>query len=310
MSLSMHIAALLPDPRVQRAKKQTGIARKTSVVPDPPHEIRQHFAVFERTHAGFPIYSITQMVFGDSQSEKAEHYDPHANALDELTPQQTAQRAVLYIPGGDFSDYMPTAAWRFVADMVEEGLRVDVPLAGRLPDYSAREAVPLVRRAYQELIKEHGPENITIIADGSGAALALGSLLAFLPDATPANVILVDPWYDLVASGWQQEHTGRVASYLKEVSHRWAGGQLNNAKVNPGVMGRRELTQWAGAHFHIFVGGHSQPMRDARRLEKDLTNAGVAVDVTRVDGTVYMYHLHRTSEGRRDRRQMIRIALG
>ena len=190
------------------------------------------------------------------------------------------------------------------------GLRVDIPLSGRLPDYTAREAVPLVRRAYQDLLKEHGAENITIIADGSGAALALGSLLAFLPDACPSNVILADPWYDLVASGWQQEHTGRVASYLKEVSHRWAGGQLNNAKVNPGVMDRQEWRQWAGSAFHIFVGGHSQPMRDARRLEKDLKNADVTVNVTRVEGTVYMYHLHRTSEGRRDRRQMIRIAQG
>lgn len=310
MSLSMHIAALFPDPRVQRAKKQTGIARKTAIVPDPPHEVRQHYAVFERWHSGFPIFSITQMVFGDSQSAEAQEYDPNAPALDELTPQQTAKRAVLYIPGGDFSDYMPTAAWRFVTDLVDAGLRVDIPLSGRLPDYTAREAVPLVRRAYQDLLKEHGAENITIIADGSGAALAIGSLLAFLPDACPSNVILADPWYDLVASGWQQEHTGKVASYLKEVSHRWAGGQLNNAKVNPGVMGRQEWRQWAGSAFHIFVGGHSQPMRDARRLEKDLKNAGVAVNVTRVEGTVYMYHLHRTSEGRRDRRQMIRIAQG
>src|SRR5699024_1851328 len=112
MSLSMRSAALFPDPRAQRAKKPTRIAREPTIVPDPPHEVRQHYAVFERYHSGFPIYSITQMVFGDSQSTEAEQYDPNAPALDELTPRQTANRAVLYIPGGDFSDYIPTAAWR------------------------------------------------------------------------------------------------------------------------------------------------------------------------------------------------------
>src|SRR5699024_12083393 len=118
MSLSMHIAALFPDPRVQRAKKQTGIARKTATVPDPPHEVRQHYAVFEHSYSGFPIYSITQMVFGDPQSAEAEQYAPNAPALAALTPRPTAKRAALYIPGGDCSDYMPTAAWRFVTDLV------------------------------------------------------------------------------------------------------------------------------------------------------------------------------------------------
>lgn len=117
----------LSRPARSARQKQTGIARKTAIVPDPPHEVRQHYAVFEHWHSGFPIYSITQMVFGDSQSAEAQEYDPNAPALDELTPQQTAKRAVLYIPGGDFSDYMPTAAWRFVTDLVDAGLRVDIP---------------------------------------------------------------------------------------------------------------------------------------------------------------------------------------
>src|SRR5699024_12627494 len=85
------------------------------------------------------------------------HSSPSSPALHDALP--ISNRAVLYIPGGDFSDYIPTAAWRFVTDLVDAGLRVDIPLSGRLPDYTAREAVPLVRRAYQDLLKEHGAED-------------------------------------------------------------------------------------------------------------------------------------------------------
>lgn len=90
----------------------------------------------------------------------------------------------------------------------------------------------------------------------------------------------------------------------------WAAGELNNPKINPGVMDHRELTQWQGTSAHIFVGGHTQPLRDARQLTEDFRDAGVPVDLTEVEGTVYLYHLRRTTEGRRDRKEMTRIAQG
>lgn len=206
MSLSMHLAALLPDPRVRRARTQLGISRTTSSVtttpPEPPHELRQHYAVSTTELDSFTIYSVAPMMFGDpSSSSRNEasgntgvsavtdttdpslHYDPHAEAIDELRPAQAANRAVLYIPGGDFADTITPASWDFVGQLVDADLRVDIPIAGRLPEYTARDAAPVIQRAYRNLVTDHGSRNITVIADGSGAALALGALLSFLPDA-------------------------------------------------------------------------------------------------------------------------------
>lgn len=333
MSLSMHLAALLPDPRVRRARTQLGISRTTSSVtttpPEPPHELRQHYAVSTTELDSFTIYSVAPMMFGDpSSSSRNEasgntgvsavtdttdpslHYDPHAEAIDELRPAQAANRAVLYIPGGDFADTITPASWDFVGQLVDADLRVDIPIAGRLPEYTARDAAPVIQRAYRNLVTDHGSRNITVIADGSGAALALGALLSFLPDAPPSHLILIDPWYDLSPQVWREDKLGRVASYLKKVGAAWAAGELNNPKINPGVMDHRELTQWQGTSAHIFVGGHTQPLRDARQLTEDFRDAGVPVDLTEVEGTVYLYHLRRTTEGRRDRKEMTRIAQG
>lgn len=297
----MYIATLLPDPRVQRAKSQIGIENTPTHSGEPPHALRQHYAVDVYEHNDFPIYSVAPMVFRESDEEAA---------LDELTPQQAANHAVLYIPGGDFVDPITTASWAFVGHLVDSNLRVDIPLVGNLPKYSASDAIPVIQHAYRQLTVDHGASNVTVITDGSGAALALGGLLSFLPHASPAHLILNDPWFNLSPTQWQGDELGLLASYLKNIGSRWAAEDLNNPCANPGVIARREFTQWKSTSVHIFVGGHTQPLRDARQLKQNFSDAGISVSMTEIRATVYLYHLRKTSEGRRARKNMIKIAHG
>lgn len=149
---------------------------------EPPHALRQHFAVSTREVNGFEVYSVAPMKFAETSATDVTHYDPHADALGELSPADAATQAVLYLLPGGFAKPIQPRNWDFIGQLAEAGLRVEIPLYGLIPEHNAADGLPLIRAVYKQLIDEHGEDNVTIIGDSAGGSLALG---IFAPDCEP-----------------------------------------------------------------------------------------------------------------------------
>ena len=125
---------------------------------EPPHMIRQHFALSSRkvesAGASFEVCSVAPMKF-----------DGGAQALEELDPSAAAQRAVLYLAP------LERRSWDFIAQLADANLRVDIPTNWENP-----------AEAYAQLAAQH--DHVTVIADGPAAPAAL---------ELPAALILNSP---------------------------------------------------------------------------------------------------------------------
>lgn len=145
---------------------------------DPPHILRQHYAVSTRVVRNVEVYSVAPMKFGDTSNPNTVSYDPHTSALDELPPALSAQQAVLYLLPGGFAKPIQPRNWDFIGQLAEAGLRVEIPLYGLIPHYNVTHAIPAIRQIYAELVADHGADSITVIADSAGGSLALGTFIA------------------------------------------------------------------------------------------------------------------------------------
>lgn len=231
---------------------------------EPPHALRQHFAVSTRDVHGFEVYSVAPMKFAEKSATDVAHYDPHADALGELSAADAATKAVLYVLPGGFAKPIQPRNWDFIGQLAEAGLRVEIPLYGLVPEHTCADALPLLRTVYEQLVNDHGAENITIVADSAGGSLALGLFIAdYLSDTShstagnygdratgsnatstvssterpdrlpvPGSLILNAPWLDMDLSN------GLVASFedkdpilnpeqLRPQGALWAQGLVN-----------------------------------------------------------------------------------
>lgn len=181
--------------------------------PEPPHALRQHFAVNSHDCDTHIIYSVAPMQFGGSHISDATHYNPHTAALAEVPPDRAAAQAVLYIAPHSPSEPFTNRHWNLVAQLAESELRVEVPIPHNsaavnnndaLTNKSTRyEIVTLlnkerthapharaIRETYLKLAEDHGPERVTIIAESS----CIPELFGALPGATaPRSIVLLAP---------------------------------------------------------------------------------------------------------------------
>lgn len=302
---------------------------------EPPHALRQHFAVSTRDVHGFEVYSVAPMKFAETSAADVTHYGPHADALGELSPADSATKAVLYLLPGGFAKPIQQRNWDFIGQLAEAGLRVEIPLYGLIPEHNAADGLPLVRAVYEQLVAEHGAENVTIIGDSAGGSLALG---IFAPDCeplfpgssplpAPAALILNAPWADL------EMRNPRIAEFLDSdpllnpealipQGVLWARG-LNDAGVvsEPGSATSHPAvsplflpdatlaTTLCSTDVHIFCGARDISLPDAEQLASKMKEQGVQTTLHTQPGAIHMFHLTKSREGRAARKKMISIAI-
>lgn len=181
--------------------------------PEPPHALRQHFAVNSHDCDTHIIYSVAPMQFGGSHISDATHYNPHTAALAEVPPDRAAAQAVLYIAPHSPTEPFTNRHWNLVAQLAESELRVEVPIPHNSAAVSNNEALTnkstrdeidalpnkerthapharAIRETYLKLAEDHGPERVTIIAESS----CIPELFGTLPGATaPRSIVLLAP---------------------------------------------------------------------------------------------------------------------
>ena len=318
MSLSMRLRAWLSG---HRHPSFDATSDPTPPPPaEPPHALRQHFAVNEREILGFPVYSIAPMQFGATDGHSAS-----AEALHELSPAQAADRAVLYILPGGFVNPIKERNWDFVGQLAEAGLRVEVPLYGLLPDHTVEQALPLVREVYSQLVTDHGADKVTIIADSAGGSLALGALTFPTPCPTPTSLILNAPWVDMDLANPDIPQYEAVDPLLNAEQLRRQGALWSQGLVAMGVTDAQTATSHpavspihldpevirttlGSTDLHVFCGDKDLSLPDARAVASKIKKQGVQTTEHYQPGAIHMFHLTNSREGKHARKTMIDIA--
>ena len=327
MSLSMRFAALSASYSARRAQKNSGSAGTVPHTnPEPPHTLRQHNAVSIRNIGEFQVYSVAPMAFADStanstqeQPDRRESPQPShvTNHLDELAPQQAATHACLYLHPGGFTNTIKPKSWHFIDHIAGAGIRVEIPIYGLLPTFTAAEAIPFIQDSYRELVRDHGTENVSILADSAGGSLALGALTPIV-DANPSSLILNAPWVDMDLANpaipdIEQRDPVLNAAALRRAGALWSAsieGGTSSPVVSPIEMASSTLETWCGTTVRMYCGDRDLSLPDARAMTSTLRSAGVDAELKVVPGGIHMYHLAKTAEGRRDRAEMIELMTG
>lgn len=194
-----------------------------------------------------------------------------------------ASAAVLYLHGGAYISEITPQHWSFVARLVRRlGCRVEVPIYGLAPQHCYREAYPMMRELYGELIAGYGPGKVAIAGDSAGGGLALGAVMS-LPDWSlppPASVLLLSPWLDLTMSNPDSIGVERTDPWLSrtgliEAGQCWADGDdptiAQLSPLNGPMSGLPPI--------EVYVGTHDVFWPDTRRL-RDLAGATVTLHET------------------------------
>lgn len=311
---------------------------------EPPHALRQHFAVSTREVNGFEVYSVAPMKFAETSATDVTHYDPHADALGELSPADAATQAVLYLLPGGFAKPIQPRNWDFIGQLAEAGLRVEIPLYGLIPEHNAADGLPLIRAVYKQLVDEHGEDNVTIIGDSAGGSLALG---IFAPDCeplfsnsstsqspttdttalpAPAALILNAPWVDLdmsnphIADFLDSDplldpealipHGALWAKGLEEAGVTEPGTATSHPAVSPLFLPDTTLAELLrSTTVHIFCGTKDISLPDAELLASNMKQQGMDATLHTQPGAIHMFHLTKSRDGRAARKKMIDVAL-
>lgn len=294
----------------------TGMDATSSTPPtpaEPPHSLRQHFAVSERLEGKFTVYSVAPMEFGGASA--AGDYDPNTAAITELSPAQAATKAVLYVLPGEFVNPIKQRNWDFIAQLADAGVRVDIPLYGLLPEHNHAEAIPLIRRCYERLVTEHGAENITIIGDSAGGGLALSALASGKTTQSPAHLILNAPWLDMDLANpripdFELKDPILNPAQLRRQGALWAGDiPTEDPRVSPLHLTADQLqAAFGGSEVTVYCGDRDISLPDAEEWASSIKKQGITANLNVARGEQHMYHLGKTRAGRAARKQIIEIA--
>ena len=216
-------------------------------------------------------------------------------------------RAVLYLHGGAYVNGMAPQHWALVSRMVDAGLRVDVADYGLAPRYTHRDAYSFVTRVYGALQAEIGSQNVTIVGDSAGGALALGlAQTTQLPMPMPRQLLLVSPWLDLTLTNPDIDALQRRDPWLSAVALRqqglaWAGGDdPNDPRLSPMSGSLHGLPP-----THIYIGTRDILYPDVQLLREKAGRAGWRMTLDVCPGAVHVYPLVPAPEGRRAARDIV-----
>jgi acetyl esterase/lipase len=156
--------------RRQIAKLQLNPARFA-----PPQRLFRGLDVTVSTRSGWPVYEIT------------------TRGLD-------SRRRAIYLHGGAYVYEIVAQHWQLIADLARSTeTRFIVPIYPLAPSATASAIVPAVADLAEQLIRDVGAENLSILGDSAGGGMALAVALQLRDRGAPAlrATVLISPWLDI-----------------------------------------------------------------------------------------------------------------
>lgn len=250
----------------------------------PPAGLQGTHHVAARQVQGFEVYSVT----------------PRAGRPVGPVGSGGPGTAVLYLHGGAYVAQITRQHWDFIGRLSDRlGCRIDVPLYGLAPAHTYREAFPLVRAAYEDLV-EAGATRLILAGDsaGAGIALALAHLLADRPAPRPGHLLLLSPWLDLTLANPAIDTVEELDPWLSRAGlvaagRAWAGGD----DPTGGLLSPINTSPSGLAPLSIVIGTHDLMVEDCRRFRDLARAAGVTVDYLEYPGMFHTWMLTTVPEG-------------
>jgi epsilon-lactone hydrolase len=272
----------------RRAEATIGAPKRPS---PPPRSLRRHHAVDRMSIGGFDCVVV----------------DPGG---------RDTGRAALYLHGGSYIHPMAVQQWAFVDRLAGAGVRVVVPDYGLAPDFTYREAYPLILEAYRRLVADPGAAATTIVGDSAGGGLALGLAQSLLDTdlPQPRRLVLLAPWLDLTLDDpavreREAADPWLTRSGLVAAGRAWAGDDDPRLPPLSPIEGPIDRL----APVRVFVGDRDLMLPDVLRLQRRFRSAGLGTDrfsLTVQPGGLHDYPLLPVPEGRLAQHAILRDVAG
>ena len=211
----------------------------------------------------------------------------------------SAAGAVVYLPGGAYTNEVVDQQWAFVAALAARtGVEVHEPIYGLAPHHTASEAVDLVAEVVHGLVAQG--RSVVLLGDSAGGGLALVAAQQAAPAVRQrvAGLLLIAPWIDLTMANPAVDAVEPTDPWLTRaglhpIARSWAGDlALDDPVVSP-LFG--DLTGLPPVE--VWVGTRDITAPDCRELERRMPD-GAAFALHVEDGAIHDYPLLPTPEGR------------
>lgn len=211
----------------------------------------------------------------------------------------TRQPLILYVHGGGFVAGSPQANAANVLPLCHlsgcDGLGIDYTL---LPEAVFPTQINQVSQVYRALLAEKPGRKIVILADATGASMALAALMQWRQEGlmSPAGAIFLSPCVDGKGSSDTQitadHHDPLIRSmggkFIRRLFSFYAPEQdLSDPAISP-IYGNFENLP----PFMIHVGSREVMLGDAARLAEAARQAGVETHLRVFDGMFHRFHMH------------------
>lgn len=225
-----------------------------------------------------------------------------------VSPRREATGAVIYLHGGAYVGPIDKHHWNFIGTLADAGLRIEVPMYGLVPQHTYREAYAFVHEVYAQLITQAAPSSITLAGDSAGGGLALG----FAEDLRdrdmplPRRLLLLAPWVDATLSADPAVYAATRDPWLGrdglvEAGLAWADGDdPRDPRISPLYGGLHGLPP-----TDVYIGTRDLFHADMARLAERAGRAQWDLRLHESRGSVHVYPLLPTPEGRRARKQIV-----
>ena len=220
-------------------------------------------------------------------------------------------RRALYCHGGAWFLEIMAVHWQLIARLAAAtGTQFSVPIYPLLPAGNAAEVIPAISGLAAELLAEAGAENVTLIGDSAGGAMAMSVALQLRDRGLPAPhaIILISPALDLafsdpsIAEAAPHDPVLGVPG-LRAVAPLWCGElSLDDPLVSPlcgNLSGLAPIT--------LFSGTRDVLNADARQLVRRAAEAQVPLDYHEAAGLCHVYPLLPIPEAREAQAVMERV---
>jgi monoterpene epsilon-lactone hydrolase len=110
---------------------------------------------------------------------------------------------IIYTHGGIYINELGRPHWWIIAELTRRtGAAVTVPLYRLAPESTYREAFPYLVSVYREVLATAEPDDVTLMGDSAGGALAIAQSWAFRDAGLPApgRVVAFSPWLDVTGT--------------------------------------------------------------------------------------------------------------
>ena len=214
---------------------------------------------------------------------------------------------ILYVHGGGFVAGSPEISAANVLPICHlagcKGVGVDYTL---LPEAHFPVQIEEVDKVYRALVSAEPERKIIVLAESTGAAIALAAIMRWRRDGVlaPAGVILLSPCVDgegasdtqITADGHDPLIRSMGGKYTKSLFRFYAPGTpLSEPEVSP-IYGDFDSMP----PMMIHVGSREVLLGDAARLSEAARRAGVDVRLRVLDGMFHRFHMHWNLEEARE----------